>query len=173
MSGSKKFILAIKIAVILVIILITLSIFSYPFPIPCSQCPLLYKVSYVTFSLLGVTVFFLPVMLVLFFLRKVGKIKKWLTCSLKLWLPLLLNLALARELFEIETNIGGIAARIFSFARDRNIDFLFVFIVIMVLDIACLWMLGVDIKDFFNKIWKAMKAAFIKDIEDNGKENDN
>jgi hypothetical protein len=172
MNSNKKILLALKIAAVLFIILITLSIFSYPFPKPCLRCSLLYQVSYFTFSVLGLTAFFLPVILVLFFLRKVNGIKRWFTLSLKLWLPLLINLALIRELFEIETNIGGIAERIFSFARDRNIDFLFVFIVIMALDILCLYLLGVDIKDFFNKIWKAIKTIFIKEDDIRSEEHD-
>jgi len=165
MSGSKKFILTLKIAVVLLIILITFSIISYPFPGPCLRCSLIYRVSHITFSLLGLTAFLLPVILVLFFLRKLEKVKKWFTLSLKYWPPLLINLALFRELFEIETNIGGIAERIFSFARDRNIDFLFVFIVIMILDIVCFWLLGVDVKVLLIKIWEAIKTLFIKKDE--------
>lgn len=153
MSGYKKILLWLKVTAVLFFIILTISIFLYPFPEPCSRCSIFYKLSYLTFSVLGLTSFFLPVLTVLFFLRKIGRVNKLVKLSLKLWVPILINLALVRELFEIETNIGGLAKEIFDFARQSDIDFLFIFIPIIILDILILFFLGVDIFGLWRKIW--------------------
>jgi hypothetical protein len=113
---------------------------------------------------------------VLFLLRKIGKINKLVKLSLKLWPPLLINLALVRELFEIEANIGGLAREIFDFARQYSIDFLVIVILVIALDLLYLWMLGFDVKGLLKKTWDGIKNCFGKtDItsqkQETGKEN--
>lgn len=69
--------------------------------------------------------------------------KKPVKLFLYLLLPVLINLALIRDLFEIETNIGGFASVIFTFARDHKIDYLLIIIPILVMDVLILYWLGV------------------------------
>ena len=88
------------------------------------------------------------------------KVKKYLKLSLLLWIPVLINLALVRDLLEIGTNIGGIARLIFTVAQNNKIDFIFIFIPILALDLLILYLLGVNIPGFFRRIADEVKSLF-------------
>jgi len=112
------------------------------------------------FNILGLTAFCLPPFLILTLFLKNEKVKKYLKLSLLLWIPVLINLALVRDLLEIGTNIGGIAGLIFTVAQNNKIDFIFIFIPILALDLLILYLLGIDIPGFFRKIAEGSKSLF-------------
>ncbi|MCX6579783.1 MAG: hypothetical protein NT166_06325 [Candidatus Aminicenantes bacterium] len=151
-ASFLKIIFAILAAVIAVIT------FRYPFPGPCHGCSIFQRSVFFLFNLFGLTAFLLPVVIiVVLFFSKVEKVEKYLKLSLYLWLPVLINLALVRDLLEIDPNLGGIASMIFSFARDHQIDFLLVLIPILAMDLLVLYLLGVNVPGMFKKIVSAVK----------------
>jgi hypothetical protein len=107
------------------------------------------------FQLLGLTAFLLPLFLVQILFFKHEKVKKILKYSLLIWMPVLLNLALVRDILEIKTNLGGITVNIFTYAHDHRIDFIFILLPIIAINFLVLYLLGVDIP----KIFKRMKDA--------------
>ncbi|MCU0285123.1 MAG: hypothetical protein MUF15_01875 [Acidobacteria bacterium] len=76
---------------------------------------------------------------------------KYVKLFLYLFLPVLINLALIRDLFEIKANIGLFAALLFRYVREHNIDYLFIVIPIVVMDLLILRCLGVNIWGFIKK----------------------
>jgi hypothetical protein len=112
------------------------------------------------FNIFGLTVFCLPLFLILTLFLKNEKVKKYLKLSLLLWIPVLINLALMRDLLEIKANIGGIAGFIFTFARSNKIDFIFIFIPILAMDLLILYLLGVNIPGFFRRIVDEVRGLF-------------
>ena len=112
------------------------------------------------FNILGLTAFCLPLFLILTLFLKNEKVRKYLKLSLLLWIPVLINLALVRDLLEIGTNIGGIAGLIFTFAHNNNVDFIFIFIPILALDLSILYLLGVNLPGFFRRIADEVKGLF-------------
>jgi len=112
------------------------------------------------FNILGLTAFCLPLFLILTLFLKNEKVKKYLKLSLLLWIPVLINLALVRELLEIGPNIGGIAGFMFTFAHNNKIDFIFIFIPILAMDFLILYLLGVNIPGFFRRIVDEVKSLF-------------
>jgi hypothetical protein len=144
-----------KIISVFAAVVLAVIIYGYPFPAPCHGCSIFQKTGFFLFNLFGLTAFLLPVVIILvMFFSKVEKVEKYLKLSLYLWLPVLINLALVRDLFEIDANLGGIASVIFSFARDHQIDFLLVIIPILALDLLVLYLLGVNVPGIFKKIAK-------------------
>ncbi len=151
-----------KAVIVLMALILCISIFGYPLPGPCYDCSIFHRLSLFFFNLLGLTAFCLPpvILLALFFFKK-EKVRKYLKLSLLLWLPVLINLALVRDLLEIETGIGGIAGKIFILAHENRIDFLFIFIPILAMDLFILHLLGVNIPVLFKKMFNEIKS-FLK-----------
>jgi hypothetical protein len=159
--------LLLKLAVIVMAAILGLSIFSYPFPGKCYECPILEKLSGLFFSIFGVTAFCLPpVILAAVFFLKNDKVRRYIKLSLILWLPVLINLALVRDLFEIKVNFSGMAALIFDFARDHRVDFLLIFIPILGMDLLILHLLGVNIFGLFKKAARETGSFFTNKEEE-------
>jgi hypothetical protein len=112
------------------------------------------------FDIFGLTAFCLPLFLILLLFLKNEKVKKYLKLSLLLWIPVLINLALVRDLLEIKANIGGFAGLIFTFAHNNKIDFIFIFIPILAMDLLVLYFLGINIPGFFRRIVDEIKSLF-------------
>ncbi len=112
------------------------------------------------FNILGLTAFCLPLFLILTLFLKNEKVKKYLKLSLLLWIPVLINLALVRDLLEIGINIGGIAGLIFTFAHNNNVDFILIFIPILAMDLLILYLSGVNIPGIFRRIVEGVKSLF-------------
>ncbi|NIM11942.1 MAG: hypothetical protein GTO45_07490 [Candidatus Aminicenantes bacterium] len=142
-------------------VILGIAVFSYPFPGKCYECPILQKLSGLFFNILGVTAFCLPlvILMAVFFLKN-EKVRKYVKLSLILWLPVLINLALVRDLFEIKVNFAGITKLIFDFARDNRIDFLLIFIPILGMDLLILHLLGVNIFGLFKKVSRETGSFF-------------
>ncbi len=160
-----------KAIVVLVAVILAVAVYGYPFPGPCYDCSIFQGLSSFLFDILGLTAFCLPllILLALFFSRK-ERVRKFLKFSLLLWLPVLLNLALVRDLFELETRIGGIAGKIFLYAHDNKIDFLFLFTPILALDLFILHLLGVDIPGLFQRLFNELKGFFVSKDEEEAEE---
>jgi hypothetical protein len=138
----KKLIL--KLIVVVIAIILAIAIFLHSF----------------LFNILGLTAFCLPPFLILLLFLKNEKVRKYFKLSLILWIPVLINLALVRDLLEIKTNIGGIAGLIFTFAHNNKIDFFFIFIPILAMDLLILYFLGVNIPGFLRRIVDEVKSLF-------------
>jgi hypothetical protein len=136
--------LILKSIVVVIAVILSIGVFLYSF----------------LFNILGLTAFCLPLFLILTLFHKNEKVKKYLKLSLLLWIPVLINLALVRDLVEIKANIGGIAGLIFIFAHNNKIDFIFIFIPILALDLLILYLLGVNISGFFRRIADEVKSFF-------------
>jgi hypothetical protein len=135
-------------------------IFLYPFPETCYDCSIFQKLSSFLFNIFGVTAFCLPLILITALFVKGKKVQKYLKLSLLLWIPVLINLALVRDLLEIGANIGGIAGLIFTFAHNNKIDFIFIFIPILAINLLILYLLGLNIPAFFRRIVDEVKSLF-------------
>ncbi|MFC2145734.1 hypothetical protein ACFLRT_00060 [Acidobacteriota bacterium] len=133
-----------KSIVVVIAIILSISIFFHSF----------------LFNILGLTTFCLPPFLILTLFLNNEKVKKYLKLSLFLWIPVLINLALVRDLLEIKANIGGIAGLIFTFAHNNKIDFIFIFFPILAMDLLILYLLGVNIPGFFRRIVDEIKSLF-------------
>ena len=101
----------IKSIVVVIAVILAITIFLHPF----------------LFNIFGLTAFCLPLFLILLLFLKNEKVRKYLKLSLLLWIPVLINLALVRDLLEIKANIGGFAGLIFTVAHNNKIDFIFIF----------------------------------------------
>lgn len=133
-----------KLIIIIAALILAIGVFLHPF----------------LFDIFGLTVFCLPLFLILLLFLENEKVKKYLKRSLLLWIPVLINLALVQDLLEIKANIGGIAGLIFAFARNNKIDFIFIFIPILAMDLLVFYLLGVNIPGFFRKIVDGVKGLF-------------
>jgi hypothetical protein len=150
-----------KIVFIFIAAVVAVITFQYPFPGPCYGCTIFQRAGFFLFKLFGLTAFLLPVLIILvLFFSKVEKVEKYLKLALYLWLPVLINLALVRDLLEVDVNLGGIASMIFSFARDHQIDYLLVLIPILAMDLLVLYLLGVNVPGMFKKIVVEIKRFF-------------
>lgn len=157
-----------KAIIVLVAVVLAAAVYGYPFPGSCYDCSIFQRLSSFLFSALGLTAFCLPLLILLaLYLGKKEKVRRYLKLILLLWLPVLVNLALARDLFELETRIGGIAGKIFLYAHENRIDFLFLFIPILALDLFILHLLGADIPGLFRKIFRKIKD-FFNDTDSDG-----
>ena len=136
--------LILKSIVVVIAIILSITIFLHSF----------------LFNILGLTAFCLPPFLILTLFLNNEKVRKYLKLSLLLWIPVLINLALVRNLLEIKANIGGIAGLIFTFAHNNKIDFIFIFIPILAMDLLILYLLGVNIPGFFRRIVDEVKSLF-------------
>jgi hypothetical protein len=134
---------------------VAIAVYAYPFPGKCLECPVIERISGILFGVFGVTVFLLPLIMVLpmFFWRH-EKVRKYLKLYLYLWMPILLNLALVRHLFEIEGSFEGIARYIFTWAVENKVDFLLLFLPILGMDVIILHLLGLDIVGRIKKLFK-------------------
>ena len=132
----------IKSIVVVIAVILAITIFLHPF----------------LFNIFGLTAFCLPLFLILLLFLKNEKVRKYLKLSLLLWIPVLINLALVRDLLEIKANIGGFAGLIFTVAHNNKIDFIFIFIPILALDFLILYLLGVNIPGFFRRIVDEVKG---------------
>jgi hypothetical protein len=136
--------LILKLIVIIAALILAIAVFFYSF----------------LFNIFGVTAFCLPLILIAALYIRIEKVRKFLKLSLLLWVPVLINLALVRDMLEIKANIGGIAWLIFTFAHNNKIDFIFIFIPILAMDLLILYLLGVNIPGFFRRIVDEVKRLF-------------
>ena len=133
-----------KLIVVIAALILAIGVFSHSF----------------LFNILGLTAFCLTLFLILSLFLKNEKVKKFLKLTLPLWIPVLINLALVRDLLEIGANIRGIAGFIFTFAHNNKIDFIFIFIPILTLDLLIIYLLGVNLPGFFRRIADEVKRLF-------------
>lgn len=141
-------------------LIIAAVVYIHPFPGACINCNIMQRFSGILFGLLGLTAFWLPLFLMLILFRHREKVKAVIKYSLILWLPVLLNLALIRDMLEFKANLGGIAGNMFAALHNHNVDFIFIFIPIVIIDLFILYLLGVDIPGAGKRLLRRVRNYF-------------